>query len=462
MVECSTAGATAARNYSGSFCFLRKWKNLKIYHRLLEKMKRKQTNKIRTVSILGAGPAASTLATLLARAGVKVAMLHRPRTAPLLVGESLVPAIVLMLRKLGVEKEVATFSKYKPGACFNIGEHADFPFAFKDFCGSFPPYAYNVPRIQFEETLLANARKAGAKVFDLNAGVERIGNSDRVQLNDETLAALGGFFSDGRPGSGQPDLIVDATGRARLLPKLLDIPSREGGRKDTAMFAHLDKAGLYADGYVHSSRLDHGWSWRIPLPGRVSLGMVIGSEFLPPFGATKEERYDNLLKQDSILSKVARDAKRLTPVMEYTNYQLVSGRMVGDGWALVGDTAGFIDPVFSSGLFIGMHSAFALADAIGKGSPEAFQNYQKEVTHHLTIWHEIVGYFYDGRLFTSFNVGEKLRKNFLMRLAFPHINKHMGRIFLGAASTSSYSIRLLRLLVRHGLRDEDPKAMAIR
>jgi flavin-dependent dehydrogenase len=415
-----------------------------------------RTNKIKTVAILGAGPAASTLATLLARAGAKVAMLHRPRTAPLLVGESLVPAIVLMLRKLGVEEEVAAFSKYKPGACFNIGEQMDFPFAFKDFCGSFPPYAYNVPRIQFEDTLLATARKSGAKVFDLSAGVERIGNTDRVQLNAETLAALGDFFP------GQPDLIVDATGRARLLPKLLDIPSREGGRKDTALFAHVDTTKLYQDGYVHSTRLDHGWSWRIPLPGRVSVGVVIGSEFLAQFGGTKEERYDNLLKQDSVLRTVAGGAKRLTPVMEYTNYQLVSGRMVGDGWALVGDTAGFIDPVFSSGLFIGMHSAFALADAIQKGSPEAFQNYQKEVTHHLTIWHEIVGYFYDGRLFTSFSVGEKLRGNFLMRLAFPHINKHMGKIFLGAASTSPYSIRLLRMLVKHGLRNEDPKTMVVR
>lgn len=414
------------------------------------------SGKIQTVAILGAGPAASTLAILLVRAGVKVSLMHRPRTAPLLVGESLVPAIVLMLRQLGLEEEVAAFSKYKPGACFNIGAHADFPFAFKDFCGSFPPYAYNVPRIQFEDTLLAAARKAGAKVFDVNAGVERVGNTDRVQLNAETLAVLGDYFP------AQPDLIVDATGRVRLLPKLLDIPSREGGRKDTALFAHLDQTDLYADGYVHSSRLDHGWSWRIPLPGRVSLGMVIGSEFLPPFGATKEERYDNLLLKDSVLSRVAKGAKRLTPVMEYTNYQLVSSRMVGDGWVLVGDTAGFIDPVFSSGLFIGMRSAFALADAIRKGSPSAFADYQAEVTHHLNIWHEIVNYFYDGRLFTSFSVGEKLRDRLLMKLLFPHINKHMGRIFLGAASTSPYSIKLLRLLVKHGLRDEDPKVMAIR
>jgi flavin-dependent dehydrogenase len=418
-------------------------------------MKNCFNGKIQTVAILGAGPAASTLATLIARAGVKVAMLHRPRTAPLLVGESLVPAIVLMLRKLGVEKEVAAYSKYKPGACFNIGGRMDFPFAFKDFCGSFPPYAYNVPRIQFDETLLATARKAGAKIFGVSAGVERVAGTDKVKLNRETLDATGDFFSE------PPDLIVDATGRARLLPKLLDIPSCEGGRKDAALFAHVDKARLYEDGYVHSTRLDHGWSWRIPLPGCISVGMVIGSEFLPQFGATKEERYDNLLKQDTVLRKVAGDAKRLTPVMEYTNYQLVSGRMAGDGWALVGDTAGFIDPVFSGGLFIGMHSAFALADAIQKGSVKAFKNYEREVMHHLKIWQEIVGYFYDGRLFTSFSIGEKLRGNFLMKLAFPHINKHMGKFFLGAASTSPYSIRLLRALVNYGLRGEDPKAMAV-
>jgi flavin-dependent dehydrogenase len=420
-------------------------------------MKNHQAGKTQTVAILGGGPAASTLATLLAQSGRRVAMLHRPRTAPLLVGESLVPAIVLMLRQLGIEDEVKAFSKYKPGACFDMGEgRGDFPFAFKDFCGSFPPYAYNVPRIQFEDTLLATARKAGVKTFDLNAGLERVDGTDRVQLSAETLAATGDFFT------GQPDLIVDATGRVRLLPNLMGIKGREGGRKDTAMFAHLDQTRLYQDGYVHSSRLDHGWSWRIPLPGRVSLGVVIGSQHLPQFGATKEERYDNLLKQDSVLARVAKDAKRLTPVMEYTNYQLVSERMVGENWALVGDTAGFIDPVFSSGLFIGMTSAFALADAIGNGSKEAFADYEAKVTHHLKIWHEIVGYYYDGRLFTSFKVGEKLRGNLLMKLAFPHINKHMGKIFLGAASTSPYSIKLLRLLVQRGLRGEDPQEMAVR
>jgi len=148
--------------------------------------------------------------------------------------------------------------------------------------------------------------------------------------------------------------------------------------------------------------------------------------------------------------------------MEYANYQLVSTQLVGDGWALVGDTAGFIDPVFSSGLFIGMHSAMTLAEAITNGSPASFARYEKEVIHHLETWHEIVDYFYSGRLFTCFHVGEMLRDTLLVRLTFSHINKHLGRIFSGAASTAPYSIALLRFAMKYGLKNEDPREMMIR
>jgi len=419
-------------------------------------------NKIKSVAILGAGPAASTLATLLARDGVKVALLHRPRAAALLVGESLVPAIILILRRLGVEDEVRSYGKYKPGAIFNMNEWGDFPFTFADFCGKLPDYAYNVPRIKFEATLLDCAKRAGARVIETEAKVERVAGEDKVRLSAETLAACGDFFTGGKSGTGQPDLIVDATGRARVVPKLLDIPSHEGGRKDTALFAHLDTAELYKSGYVHSSRLDHGWSWRIPLQDRVSLGIVIPSQYAAQAGATPEERYDNLLKQDSYLRTVTVGSKRLTPVMEYTNYQIVSSRLVGDGWALVGDTAGFIDPVFSSGLLIGLTSATELADAIRDGGAAAFQKYERGVIHHLKTWHEIVNYYYDGRMFTSFRVGEMMRKNVLIRMSFPHINKHMGRIFTGAAGKAAYSMAMMRFLMKYGIKDEDPQAMAIR
>jgi flavin-dependent dehydrogenase len=194
----------------------------------------------------------------------------------------------------------------------------------------------------------------------------------------------------------------------------------------------------------------------------MSLGVVIGKEFLPKFGATKEEQYDNMLRQDSVLNKVAGDAKRLTPVMEYTNYQLVSERVVGDGWALAGDTGGFIDPVFSSGMQIGMKGAVQLAAAIQKNTAAAFQRYQRDIIHHLKCWHEIAESFYDGRLFTSFNVGQMLlKKHWIMRLFYPYISNQFGKIFTGAASDSDYSLGLMRFVVNYGAQNEDPSGLRI-
>ena len=73
-----------------------------------------------------------------------------------------------------------------------------------------------------------------------------------------------------------------------------------------------------------------------------------------------------------------------------------------------------------------------------------------------------MNYYYDGRMFTSFRVGEMMRKNPFIRLTFPHINKHMGRIFTGAAGKAAYSMAMMRFLMKYGIKDEDPKAMAIR
>lgn len=409
---------------------------------------------IRTVAIIGGGPAASTLAVLLARAGIRVGLWHKPKSAPLIVGESLVPAIIPMLRRLGVEDEVRKYSTLKPGATFNLTPDIAFSFFFENLKG-LPRYAYNVPRDKFDHTLLEAAQTAGAAVFETAAEVSRVPGTDRVELSAATLAATGGFFTHA------PDLIVDATGRLRLLPNLLGIRSHEGRRKDIALFAHVDQTQLDHEGHVHTTRLERGWSWRIPLPGRVSVGMVVPAEHLPKYGATKEERFDNLLRQEPNLRQVTGAAQRLSPVLEYTNYQLVSERIVGDGWALVGDTAGFIDPVFSSGLFLGMNGAFLLAEAIKKGSPSSLHQYQKAVKHHLETWHEIVDYWYNGRLFTCFKVGEKLRDTLLVKLTFPHMNKHMGRIFGGAASNSAYSIGLLRFAMKYGLKDENPEQFLV-
>lgn len=415
--------------------------------------------KIKTVAILGGGPVACTLAILLLRKGIRPVMYYVPKQttqqASLIVGESTVPAIVPILQLLGVEDEVRAYSELKPGATVNISNQ-DFHFHFDRIDNGLPRYAYNIPRDQFDATLLKAARKEGVKVVEAAANVEKIPGTDKVKLSDESLTAAGDAFS------GQPDLIVDATGRLRYLPKLLDIKGVEGGRKDTALFAHVDKTHLDFKGHVHSTRLDHGWSWRIPLPGRTSVGIVIPSEHLPKFGATKEERYDNLLKQDSVLAKVAAGAKRLTPVMEHANYQLVSERIMGENWVLVGDTAGFIDPVFSSGLLIGLQGAVLLAETIQKGTPKAFERYRVDVLQHLKIWHGIVDSFYDGKLFNAAVVGEKLKKKYALLFKMtPYFENNFGRIFTGAVSNSPFNIGIMTKFVDWSSKKEDYQTMRI-
>ena len=113
-------------------------------------------------------------------------------------------------------------------------------------------------------------------------------------------------------------------------------------------------------------------------------------------------------------------------------------------------------------MLIGLTSATELTDAILDGGSVAFQKYERDVIHHLKTWHEIVNYYYDGRMFTSFRVGEMMRKNPLIRMSYPHINKHMGRIFTGQAGKAAYSMAMMRFLMKYGMKDEDPKTMAIR
>jgi flavin-dependent dehydrogenase len=201
------------------------------------------------------------------------------------------------------------------------------------------------------------------------------------------------------------------------------------------LFAHRSSAPLSFPGHVHTDRLKHGWCWRIPLPGRVSVGVVVSGDVIREYGSTPEERYDNYLKSEPWLSSWSHESERLTPVVQYTNYQLASTRLYGDGWALAGDTAGFVDPVFSSGLYLAMDGACTLAEAILDGSPTAFARYQRHVHDHIRAWQRIVSYYYNGRLFTLFRAGEHVRDSFMGRVLHCHMNKHMGRIFTGAAGT---------------------------
>lgn len=396
---------------------------------------------IKTIAIIGGGPSGCALATLLKRKGYDVAVFYLEKRPEIIVGESLLPAIIPLLRKLGVEDEVKSYSTYKPGASVwvNKDEEATSPFSFGG--GGLPPYAYNVPRLKFDKTIFDLAIREGVTFFNHVAKIEKTGNGDELKLADETIRFCNDYFK------GQPDLIVDSTGRARTIARLLDIPTKEGDRKDVAIFAHLSNAEKIEPYNIHLHRLQHGWTWRIPLPDRTSVGVVINPKHLSQYGSTREEQYDTLLKTDETLQKFTSNAKRETGVVQYNNYQLISQQMYGSNWLLIGDAAGFLDPIFSSGLFLAIKSSFSAADAIADGSDAAYKKYQKNQMHELTVWQKLVNTWYSGGLFTLMTVGKERMDTSFGRFIGPHMQRHLTRIFTGEAVYKNYSRGFLRFIL---------------
>ncbi len=412
---------------------------------------------IETVAIIGGGPTGSALAFHLCKAGKKVALFERRTRPPVTVGESLVPATIPFIQELGIEEDVRGYSTFKPGATFVFNAEESLSFTFADVRGANTKYSYNVPRDKFDLSIERVAEKTGALIVHETARVERIGVEEKVQLSRETLEATEGFLK------GQPDLIVDASGRARVLPNLLRLPFKHGSRRDTALFAHCEGINQVIEGNVHTDLLERGWAWRIPLPGKMSVGLVIDSDHIKTFGTTIEEQFDNYLKHDPITRLWGPNPKRITPVLKFTNYQLCSERGYGDGWVLCGDTFGFVDPVFSSGLLMAFDSAKALASAIIAGGGEAqMKRYEKHVINHLSNWHKTIDHFYSGRLFTLFKVGESFKTRPLARLVDAHFQKHLPRVFTGEATAKHYSVWLMDFMCKHALRDEDPALLRVR
>jgi hypothetical protein len=109
-----------------------------------------------------------------------------------------------------------------------------------------------------------------------------------------------------------------------------------------------------------------------------------------------------------------------------------------------------------------MQGAESLARAILDGRQAAFARYEREVLHALTVWQRLVDYYYDGRLFTLFMVGQYVEQSFLGKLTSWHMKAHLPRIFTGEGTTSRYNVALLDFMIRYGLAGNDPRELEVR
>ena len=411
--------------------------------------------KVQSVVVIGSGPSGAALASFLAMKGVNVTVFDDGRRPDLVVGESLIPAIIPVLRKLSLEERVAEIGLYKPGVSFTFGREEEIDFCFKAVEGcDLPTYAYNVPRPAFDALLDARATELGARRVPARARIERVGE-DGLRLSDESLALAP--WLQGR----QPDLLVDSTGRSRLFARTLEIPADVGPRRDVAYFAHYH--GFEDEeprGQVIIGRLARGWSWRIPLRDRISVGVVMNKDAAAPLGATPEERLEAAIARDPVLAEAGTQRERITEVATYTNYQLVSQRGFGPGWVMTGDAFGFVDPMLSPGLWLALRSAELLT-----GNLDDLPSYARQINELIRAWMELIEYYYNGRMFAMYHTGMAIERQYpfaATKLVHKHIETQIACMASGASTLSRYSRGMVKFLSRRGIWQSDPEALAIR
>jgi flavin-dependent dehydrogenase len=365
-----------------------------------------------TIAIIGAGPAGCTLAALLAAQKVPVIVFDDEKRPELLVGESLIPAIIPFLRTLGIEDRVAAIAMRKPGASFLHRAGMEMHFDFRSVEGVLPTYSYNVPRPGFDDLIRERAKELGARFIKHRARlIAQPGDArNELRLDDTSLSAAG--------LDAQPALIVDAAGRARISARALGIGAKTGPRRDQAHFAHYhDFDHPYAEGQIVITYHDFGWSWRIPLRDCMSFGVVMCAGQAGRWGALPEERLQRILADESRLAPHSHRARRVTDVFSYTNYQLISDCGHGPGWVATGDSFGFVDPMLSPGVFLAMESAVSISkivmrhDTTNMGTMRReLARYERDMRAWIIAWQELIGYFYDGRIASFFVEGNEMKR----------------------------------------------------
>lgn len=315
------------------------------------------------VLVVGGGPAGTTAATLLARKGWRVLLLEKDAHPRFHIGESLLPMNLPILERLGVLDQVRAIGVHKRGADFPV--HATGVTHVFRFDRALDPkfdHAFQVRRSDFDALLFEHARASGV---DAREGVKV------TRIDDDAAgrpAVAHAQLADGARLEVRLRYLVDASGRDTFQGNRLKLKRKSAKHQSAALFSHfrgVKRRDGDDAGNITVDRFEHGWYWLIPLPDDVmSVGAVCFPEFLKTRRGPNDAFLMATLMRTPTVAERMQGAERVAPVHATGNYSYECTRMAGPGWVMAGDAYAFIDPVFSSGVYLGMNSAEHAADVV--------------------------------------------------------------------------------------------------
>ncbi|RTR07120.1 NAD(P)/FAD-dependent oxidoreductase [Halomonas nitroreducens] len=353
------------------------------------------------VLIIGAGPAGAAAAAWLAREGYRVRVLERDHFPRFCLGESLLPACMQDLAGAGLLDSVQRGGyQAKNGAAFRWRER-EATIDFRDRQGPGWRHTYQVERADFDQRLIRVATRRGAEV--------EFGVTVTAVHPDARRPRLTRIDEHGRPRTLTARFLLDASGPGRVIARARGLarPPRLAPRQ--ALFSHVDD-GIRDPAYDRDKILiaihprEAGiWYWLIPFRGgRASLGVVGDPAALARHGDTPEARWQALLDAEPCLRDLLRDARRRRPLGELQGYATAASRLHGPGYAVLGNAGEFLDPVFSSGVTIALHSALLAAPLVARRlDGEAVDwaaAFETPLRRGIATFRAFVEAWYDGRL----------------------------------------------------------------
>jgi FADH2-dependent halogenase len=349
------------------------------------------------VAIIGGGPAGSTAAALLARAGRRVIVFEREKFPRFHIGESLLPFSMKAFTRLGLHEKFlrAGFMKKHGGEILSACSEPGTKFYFKDGYRSQTDHAYQVTRGDFDKLLLDHAAECGAEVHEVTS-------VDRVQFSKDDVELA--IRSNGSSRSVRVRYVIDASGRASMLGRQFKIKKTYNHLQKLSIFAHYDGVwraeGIDGTLTVLLRAVDR-WFWLIPLTSeRTSIGVVLDGETFRKSKLSAEDFLEQALAEQPIIAKRMMSARRVSQVYVEADFSYRSARLYGDRWLLAGDAAGFIDPIFSSGVFLAVFSGEQCADVLNevldhpRKTKRLFASYERAVNRAMDIYLRFVDAWY--------------------------------------------------------------------
>lgn len=321
------------------------------------------------VVVIGGGPAGSTVATLIAQRGPRVGLFERERFPRFHIGESLIPETYWVLKRLDMlpKMQRSRFVKKYSVQFVNASGKQSAPFYFHDNKPHECSQTWQVVRSEFDQMMLQNAREHGV---DAHEGVHALD----VMFEGERAAGVRIKDADGTRREVRARVVVDASGQAALLQNRFTLRVWDPVLNKGAIWSYW--RGAYRDtgrdeGATMVLQTDnrHGWFWYIPQhDDMVSVGVVAPFDYMfKGRGADHEKTfYEEVSRCPAVKQRIGQGT-RTAGFFVTRDYSYRSTRVAGDGWVLVGDAFGFLDPLYSSGVLLALKSGEFAADAIVEG-----------------------------------------------------------------------------------------------